>query len=153
MAPGSHQIFSMNGDTERFGEPDKTGSLFKQHSARYLALGNSDMYLIDTSKDQPYNCLPHKINAGNGAVYIEKPMSQTKAYILVETRVGKSGDVTRSLNRLESVVSVDQVTGPYDIITVVKGPNLNAVGDFVTTKVHTIPGITRTVTCLSVAHK
>ena len=40
----------------------------------------------------------------------------TKAYILIETAVGKTHDVSDSLNKLDDVVHVDAVTGPYDII-------------------------------------
>ncbi len=75
----------------------------------------------------------------------------TKAYILIETAVGKSRDVSAGLRSLPGIVTVDAVTGPYDIIAVVDAPDLNAVGDLVTSQIHTISGILRTVTCLSVA--
>ena len=74
----------------------------------------------------------------------------TKAYILIETAVGKSRDVAEALRSLQGVVNVDAVTGPYDIIAVVSAPDLNAIGDLVTSQIHTINGIIRTVTCLSV---
>lgn len=74
----------------------------------------------------------------------------TKAYILIETSVGRSRDVANELRSLQGVQTVDSVTGPYDIIAVVEAPGLNAVGDLVTSQVHTIKGIVRTVTCLSV---
>ena len=74
----------------------------------------------------------------------------TKAYILIETAVGKSRDVAGELRSLSGVETVDAVTGPYDIIAVVGAPDLNAVGDLVTSQIHTIDGIVRTVTCLSV---
>ena len=74
----------------------------------------------------------------------------TKAYILIETAVGKSRDVAGELRSLTGVETVDPVTGPYDIIAVVGAPDLNAVGDLVTSQIHTITGIVRTVTCLSV---
>ena len=73
----------------------------------------------------------------------------TKAYVLIETEVGKSRDVADALRSLPGVQTVDAVTGPYDIISVVVAPDLNAVGDLVTSQVHTINGIVRTVTCLS----
>ena len=76
----------------------------------------------------------------------------TKAYILIETAVGKSRGVADSLQALTGVETVDAVTGPYDIIAVVGAPDLNAVGDLVTNQIHTINGITRTVTCLSVGN-
>ena len=74
----------------------------------------------------------------------------TKAYILIETAVGKSRDVATELNALNGVTTVDAVTGPYDIISVVEATDLNAVGDLVTSRIHKINGIARTVTCLSV---
>ena len=76
----------------------------------------------------------------------------TKAYILIETAVGKSRGVADSLQALTGVETVDAVTGPYDIIAVVFAPDLNAVGALVTSQIHTINGITRTVTCLSVGN-
>ena len=77
----------------------------------------------------------------------------TKAYILIETSVGKSRAVSDALKALSGVEIVDPVTGPYDIIAVVGAQDLNAVGDLVTSNIHTIDGITRTVTCLSVSTK
>ena len=74
----------------------------------------------------------------------------TKAYILIDTSVGKSRDVADVLRSLPGVETVDAVTGPYDIIAVVAAPDLNTVGDLVTSQIHTINGIARTVTCLSV---
>ena len=74
----------------------------------------------------------------------------TKAYILIETAVGKSRDVADALRSLDGVETVDAVTGPYDIISIVVAPDLNSVGDMVTSQIHTISGIVRTVTCLSV---
>ena len=73
-----------------------------------------------------------------------------KAYILIETSVGKSRDVANTLRSLDGIETVDAVTGPYDIIAVVVAPDLNSVGDMVTSRIHTISGIVRTVTCLSV---
>ena len=74
----------------------------------------------------------------------------TKAYILIETAVGKSRRVATELRSMSEVETVDAVTGPYDIIAVVSAPDLNAVGDLVTSRIHTIDGILRTVTCLTV---
>ena len=73
-----------------------------------------------------------------------------KAYVLIETAVGRSKEVTNAIKGLGGVKSVDQVTGPYDIITVIEADSLNEIGDLVTGKIHPIPGISRTVTCLAV---
>jgi len=74
----------------------------------------------------------------------------TKAYILIETTVGTSTQVSDVLTNIPDIVNVDAVTGPYDIIAIVSSNNLNSVGDLVTNEIHTIPGIVRTVTCLSI---
>ena len=74
----------------------------------------------------------------------------TKAYVLIETAVGKTRDVMGSLAGTPGMEAVDAVTGPYDIIAVMNAADLNAVGELVTDKVHTISGVLRTVTCLSV---
>ena len=74
-----------------------------------------------------------------------------KAYILIETAVGKTKEVVEALRKLEGVQAVDPVTGPYDVVVVVEGVDLNAIGDLVTGSIHPIGGITRTVTCLTVS--
>lgn len=74
----------------------------------------------------------------------------TKAFILIETAVGKGNEAMSSLQKMEGVKSVDLVTGPYDLIAVVEVADLTAVGELVTGKIHPVPGITRTVTCLAV---
>jgi len=73
-----------------------------------------------------------------------------KAFVLIETAVGKSKEVVEVIKQLKGVKSVDTVTGPYDVIAVVEGENLNDIGDIVTAKIHPIPGISRTVTCLAI---
>ncbi len=73
-----------------------------------------------------------------------------KAYVLIETAVGKTREVTSAIERLEGVKSVDPVTGPYDIIATIEGKSLNDIGDLVTGKIHPIAGISRTVTCLAI---
>jgi DNA-binding Lrp family transcriptional regulator len=73
-----------------------------------------------------------------------------KAFILIETAVGRNKEVMAHLSKLKGVKSVDMVTGPYDIIAVVDGESLNEIGDLITGKIHPIPGINRTVTCLAI---
>jgi len=72
-----------------------------------------------------------------------------KAFVLIETAVGKTRDVTNALKQLEEVKSVDAVTGPYDVIAVIERESQADIGDLVTSKIHSVPGISRTVTCLA----
>ena len=73
-----------------------------------------------------------------------------KAFILIETAVGKTKEVVAKIEQLEWVKSVDPVTGPYDVIAIVESENLNEIGDLVTGKIHPVAGISRTVTCLAI---
>lgn len=72
----------------------------------------------------------------------------TKAYVLIETTVGRSREVIAALEQVRGVSGVDPVTGPFDLIAVVEADSLADVGDVVTAKIHPIIGVTRTVTCL-----
>ncbi len=74
----------------------------------------------------------------------------TKAYLLVETAVGKTRDVASTLRSLSGIETVDVVTGPYDIIAVINGDDMSVVGTLVTESVHTVQGVVRTVTCVAV---
>jgi DNA-binding Lrp family transcriptional regulator len=73
-----------------------------------------------------------------------------KAFLLIETAVGKTKEVVSILKKMEDLKSVDTVTGPYDIIAVIVAEDLNKIGDLITGKIHAIEGISRTVTCLAV---
>lgn len=70
-----------------------------------------------------------------------------KAFVLIEAAVGRSKEVAIVLKQLEGVKSVDLVSGPYDVIAVVERESLMDVGDLVTSRIRTIPGVSRTVTC------
>ena len=73
-----------------------------------------------------------------------------KAFVLIETAVGKTKEVVASLKQVKGIKSVDTVTGPYDVIAVIEADTLSDIGDLITSKIHAINGISRTVTCLTV---
>ena len=73
----------------------------------------------------------------------------TRAYILIETAVGKTNDVSSSLKEMEMMKSVDTVTGPWDIIAVVEVDDLPSIGELISERLHAIDGIMKTVTCLA----
>ena len=74
----------------------------------------------------------------------------TKAYVLIETAVGKTKDVLRSLKQVKGVREADAVTGEYDIVAVIEADDLNSIGELVTGNIHTVGGIQRTTTYLAV---
>ena len=74
----------------------------------------------------------------------------TRVYVLIEAAVGRTKEVLTAVRQLEGVKSAELVTGPYDIIAVAETESLNDVGDLITSKINTVTGISRTVTCLAV---
>ena len=74
----------------------------------------------------------------------------TKAFILIETAVGRTREVADALKGVEGMQSVDVVTGPYDVIAVIDASDMNTMGAMVTEMIHSIGGVVRTVTCVAV---
>ncbi len=72
-----------------------------------------------------------------------------KAYVLMETQVGKTKQVVEAIRKLQRVVSVDAVTGPYDAIAIIQGESLNDIGELIVSELHPVNGISRTVTCIA----
>ena len=75
----------------------------------------------------------------------------TRVYVLIETAVGRTKEVLTAVRQLKGVKSAELVTGPYDIIAIAETESLDDVGDLITSKIHTVTGISRTVTCLAVS--
>lgn len=73
-----------------------------------------------------------------------------RAYVLIETAVGKTKDVVKALEGVPGVNLADAVTGSYDAIAVLEGKDLNAVGNLVAQRIHGTDGVVRTTTCLAV---
>lgn len=73
-----------------------------------------------------------------------------KAYVLIEVSAGHSRDVVKSLESSGNVESASRVTGPYDVIAVVRGDTLNSIHEFITDNIHHLTGVVRTTTSVSV---
>jgi len=70
-----------------------------------------------------------------------------QAYILIQTEVGKAGDVAHQIRDLSGVIEADDVTGPYDVVAKAQADDMDELGRMVLSKVQMITGITRTLTC------
>jgi DNA-binding Lrp family transcriptional regulator len=71
-----------------------------------------------------------------------------KVYLLIETQVGESNTVLDELKQIKQTVQVDRVTGPYDIICIVETESLDDISDIIQNHIHSLPGVTRTMTCM-----
>ena len=72
-----------------------------------------------------------------------------KAFVLIEVGVGRTKEVAQSLERTEGIQSVDPVTGPYDIIAVIEQPSIDVIGELITKRIHSLPGVSKTTTCIA----
>jgi DNA-binding Lrp family transcriptional regulator len=70
-----------------------------------------------------------------------------RAYVLIQTEVGRAASVAASVRGLPGVVAADDVTGPYDVIVSAEADSVDDLGRMVVSRVQLIAGITRTLTC------
>jgi DNA-binding Lrp family transcriptional regulator len=70
-----------------------------------------------------------------------------QAYILIQTEVGKAGNVALDIAQIDGVTLAEDVTGPYDVIVRAEAESVDDLGKLVLAKVQAVPGITRTLTC------
>ena len=68
------------------------------------------------------------------------------AYVLIQTAVN-AAQVAGDIRQIEGVESAEDVSGPYDVIVRAVAPNMDALGQLVVSKIQTVEGITRTLTC------
>jgi len=70
-----------------------------------------------------------------------------RAYILIQTDVGKASSVGTEVRTVPGVVGADEVAGPYDVIVRAEAADLDELGRAVLSRIQVIDGITRTLTC------
>ncbi len=73
----------------------------------------------------------------------------TRAFILIESQVGRSRQVAEELRSMDGVISADVVTGSFDIIALIQTTDMTAMADLVTGQVQGIRGVLRTITCVA----
>jgi DNA-binding Lrp family transcriptional regulator len=70
-----------------------------------------------------------------------------KAYILIQTEVGKATAVAELISEISGVTQADDVTGPYDVIVRAEAQTVDDLGKLVVARIQQVEGITRTLTC------
>jgi DNA-binding Lrp family transcriptional regulator len=70
-----------------------------------------------------------------------------RAYVLIQTEVGKAASVATRVSEIPGVTLADDVTGPYDVIVQAEADSVDDLGKMVVSRVQLIEGITRTLTC------
>jgi DNA-binding Lrp family transcriptional regulator len=69
------------------------------------------------------------------------------AYVLIQTEVGKAGQVASAATEISGVQHASPLTGPYDVIVRAEARNIDALGQLVVSRIQAINGVTRTLTC------
>jgi DNA-binding Lrp family transcriptional regulator len=69
------------------------------------------------------------------------------AYVLIQTEVGKAGQVAQAIGGIDGVQRVEDVAGPYDVIARVQAPGMDELGRLVVARIQAVDGVTRTLTC------
>jgi DNA-binding Lrp family transcriptional regulator len=71
-----------------------------------------------------------------------------EAYVLVNAEPGPAGQaVSKEIAAIKGVLSVDDLSAPYDVIARVEARDLDEIAKLVVTKIQTLEGVTRTITC------
>ncbi len=72
---------------------------------------------------------------------------KASAYVLIKVEPSMANGVYNQLKNFKSVVQVDAVTGPHDVIAVVESSDVSTLGTFIINKIRTIDGVKDTLTC------
>ncbi len=72
------------------------------------------------------------------------------AYLLINTDTGKESEVLEALNKIDGVKNAHVVTGLHDVMCYVEGKDLSEVKNIIISKVRSVVGIQRTVTCIAI---
>ena len=71
-----------------------------------------------------------------------------RAYIFIEMVAGHAKNLVDNLADQQAVTEINRVTGPYDVIAVLKASNLDDISNIVTNDIHSLSGVVRTTTCV-----
>lgn len=75
----------------------------------------------------------------------------TRAYVLMTTEPGNTGNVAQAVRKLAGVTAADVVTGNYDLVVVVEQPDVRDIGHLVMGEIRGLPGVKATTTLIAVA--
>jgi len=71
-----------------------------------------------------------------------------KAYVLANVSTDNVSETLKELKKIAGISSADAVTGPYDMIIKVEAESVDHLGKLVTTKILSLKGVAKTLTCI-----
>jgi DNA-binding Lrp family transcriptional regulator len=73
-----------------------------------------------------------------------------KAYVLIRTAPGLTKSISGALRASRAVLSVEVVTGPYDLIVAIEGASTDQLLQSIMNDIRPAAGVRDTLTCLVV---
>jgi DNA-binding Lrp family transcriptional regulator len=73
-----------------------------------------------------------------------------KAIILIKIYAGEVEDAFCLIKRLRAADEVYMTFGPYDVVAVIQANDLSEIGRIVANEIQPIPGVTETLTCITI---
>jgi DNA-binding Lrp family transcriptional regulator len=73
-----------------------------------------------------------------------------KAYVLVQSQLGRSRSVAKAIAGVRGVKMVHAVTGVYDVIAYLELPDMTSLSELVIKKIQAVKGVERTHTAIVV---
>jgi DNA-binding Lrp family transcriptional regulator len=70
-----------------------------------------------------------------------------RAYLLIQTEIGRAANVARDLGAISGIMDVSAVDGPYDVIAVAEAEGVDDLGCLIMEKVQAVAGLNRMLTC------
>jgi DNA-binding Lrp family transcriptional regulator len=89
---------------------------------------------------------PYLIEVGKGIAGRKERVMAVRAYIFIECTLGKATQVAEAMGNLPGVKMAHSVTGSYDVIAFVEAKDMTILGEFITGRVHRLPGVVKTTT-------
>ena len=73
-----------------------------------------------------------------------------KAYVLIQTELGKGHAVSKAIAKVPGVKRVHAVTGVYDVIAYLELPNMTSLSDVMIRKIQSVKNVERTHTAIAI---
>jgi DNA-binding Lrp family transcriptional regulator len=85
--------------------------------------------------------------AARGPKTDEAVRTMLRAWVLIQTEVGRAGEVAAAVAAIDGVETAEVTAGPFDVIAKVQARSLDALGRLIVSRVQAVPGTMRTLTC------
>lgn len=72
------------------------------------------------------------------------------AYVFINIRAANALNAAEDIRKVKGVKQAHLVTGLHDVIAYVESSDVNELGKMVVNQIQKVPGVDRTVTCLTV---